>query len=200
MAHELPAALLHFLNGLGKDFADLRIQRDGRLDARGVEHVREPPQAHADPIFPPGVVEDVRHVIGGVGGDADPEGGVVLPDLHIGRVPGRKRVVAGPLEGLALGDERVVVALRAADRPRRALRLGRGAPRTENGKARSPSEAETLRDKLPAVMTDALHGDMLPSYRPGVSVPRLHAEVSANVRSKRPFGAARLAVSSQELR
>ena len=52
------------------------------------------------------------------------EGGVALPDLHIRREPDRKRVVARPLEGLALGDERVVVGLRAADRPGRGLRLG----------------------------------------------------------------------------
>src|SRR5215510_11225737 len=31
VAHELPAALLHFLDRLGEDFANLRIQRDGRL-------------------------------------------------------------------------------------------------------------------------------------------------------------------------
>src|SRR3954452_12901675 len=33
------------------------------------------------------------------------ESGVVLPDLHTRREPDRKRVVARPLEGLALGDE-----------------------------------------------------------------------------------------------
>jgi hypothetical protein len=48
-------------------------------------------------------------------------------------------------------------------------------------------------------MTDALHGAMLPSYRPGVSLPRPHAEVSAIVRSKAPFGAASHAFSTQEI-
>ena len=122
--HELPAALLHFLDGLRKNVADLRVQSDGRLDACCVEHIRDTPQADAYPVFAPGIVEDVRNVIRGIGADADAEGGVVLPDLHIRREPDRKRVVARPLEGLALGDERVVVALRAADRPRRGLRLG----------------------------------------------------------------------------
>src|SRR5262249_26659681 len=192
VAHELPAALLHFLDRLGKDLADLRIQCDGRLDAGGVEHVREAPQAHADPIFPPGVVEDVGHVIGGIGGDADAKGGVVLPDLHIGREPDRKRVVAGPLEYLALGDERVVVALRAADRSRRGLRLGGGGPQAESGQARGPGKAETRGDELPAVMTDVLHGEVLPFYRPWMSLPRRHAQVSATVRSKAPSGAARM--------
>ena len=121
--HELPAALLHFLDGLRKNVADLRVQSDGRLDACCVEHIRDTPQADAYPVFAPGVVEDVRNIIRGIGADADAEGGVVLPDLHIRREPDRKRVVARPLEGLALGDERVVVALRAADRPRRGLRL-----------------------------------------------------------------------------
>jgi hypothetical protein len=48
-------------------------------------------------------------------------------------------------------------------------------------------------------MTDALHGDMLPSYRPGESLPRRHAEVSAIVRSKAPFGAAAHAFSAKEI-
>src|SRR5262249_49850553 len=178
-----PAALLHFLDRLGKDLADLRIQCDGRLDARSVEHVREAPQAHADPIFLPGVVEDVGHVIGGIGSDADAEGGIVLPNLHIGREPDCERVVARPFECLALGDERVVVALRAADRPRRALRLGGGGPQTESGKARGPGKAETRGDEPPTVMTDALHGDVLPFYRPWMSLPRLYAECRSGRRS-----------------
>src|SRR5262249_54134312 len=93
-----------------------------------------------------------------------------------GREPDRKRVVAGPLEYLALGDERVVVALRAADRSRRGLRLGGGGPQTESGKARGPGKAETRGDELPAAMTDGLHGEVLPFYRPWTSLPRLYAE------------------------
>jgi hypothetical protein len=45
------------------------------------------------------------------GADPHAEGGVVLPDLHIGREPDGKRIVAGPLERFALGDEGIVVTL-----------------------------------------------------------------------------------------
>src|SRR5262249_18810759 len=106
--------------------------------------------------------EDVRHVIGRIGTDADAESGIVLPNLHIGNEPDRKRIVAGPLERLALCNERVVVSARAADRPRRALRLGGGAAHTGTGKARRRGKAETLGNERPTVMTDALHGKMLP--------------------------------------
>ena len=62
------------------------------------------------PVFAPGVVVDVGHIIGGIGRDADAEGGIVVPDFHIGGEPDRQCVIAGPLEWLALGDEGVIVA------------------------------------------------------------------------------------------
>jgi hypothetical protein len=117
----------------------------------------------------------------------------------LGREPDRQRVVARPLEGLALGDERVVVALRPADRPRRALRLGGGGPHTESGKARGPGKAETRGDELPTVMTDALHGDVLPFYRPWMSLPRLHAEVVGDRPIEGAFRRRSHAFSAQEI-
>src|SRR5436190_20123346 len=38
----------------------------------------------------------IPYLIRGIGGDADAEGGIVLPDLHVGREPDRKHVVARP--------------------------------------------------------------------------------------------------------
>ena len=52
------------------------------------------------------------------------EGGVVLPTSTLGANQTASVLLPGHLKGFALGDERVVVALRAADRPRRGLRLG----------------------------------------------------------------------------
>ena len=128
MAHELPAALLHFVHGLGMDFADLRIQRDGRFDAGGVEHVGDAPQPDAHPVFPPGVVDNVGHMVRGIGRNAGADGRVVVPDLDIRDEPDGKRFVARPFERLSLEDERIVVALRPADRLRRGLRLRRQRP------------------------------------------------------------------------
>jgi hypothetical protein len=127
VAHELPTALLHLLHGFRVDLADLRVQRDGGFDAGFVEHVGKAPQPDAQPVFPPGIIEDVGHVVGGIGGNAHANGGIVVPDLHVGRKPDGKRIVARPFERLAFGNEGIVIALRPADRPRR--RLGPGAHR-----------------------------------------------------------------------
>jgi hypothetical protein len=45
MTHELPSALFHFLDGLGIDVADLRVQGDGCFNPRLVEQIGETPQA-----------------------------------------------------------------------------------------------------------------------------------------------------------
>src|SRR3954451_19952655 len=74
VAHKLPAALLHFLDRLGMDFADLRVQGDGGFDAGVVEYVGHAPQPDAHPVFPPGVVENVGHVVRGIGRNADADG------------------------------------------------------------------------------------------------------------------------------
>src|SRR5262245_54551961 len=179
MAHEFPAALLHFLDRLGKDLADLRVQGDGCLHARRIEHVGETPQADAYSVFPPRIVEDVRHVIGWIGADTDTEGGVVVPHLHVGREPDCERVVARPLERLAFGDEGIVVALRTADRRRRGLRLSGGGGQAEGSKARASSETKALCNEFPTVMTDPSHGDMLPFCWPYMSLPRFCVLVAA---------------------
>jgi hypothetical protein len=163
MAHELPTALFHFLDGLRIDVADLRIQRHRRSHSGFIEDVGKSPQADPHSVFPPGVVEDVGHMVGGIGRNADPESRVVLPDLHIGREPDRNCVVAGPFERLALGDETVVIALRPPDRPRR--RLGPGDAGHQRGcqQAHRPGEAQALRNEFSTVMTIVSHGAALHS-------------------------------------
>src|SRR5262245_31222884 len=99
-------------------------------------------------------------VIGGIGGDADAEGGVVVPHLHVGYEPDRERIVAGPFERLALGDEGILVALRPADRLRRRLGL-RGEARGRQRKPDRAGGAEAVGKKLPTVVTDGTHGNVL---------------------------------------
>ena len=102
-----------------------------------------------------------------------------MPHLHIGGEPDCERVVARPLERLAFGDKGIVVALRTADRRGRGLRLSGGGAQAKGGKARASGEAEALRNKFPTVMTNALHGDVLPFCYPCISLPRLSVEVAA---------------------
>jgi hypothetical protein len=43
MPHELPSAFFHFFHGLGEGLAELRIQSDGCLEARRIQHVGDTP-------------------------------------------------------------------------------------------------------------------------------------------------------------
>jgi hypothetical protein len=60
VAHELPASFLHLFDGSGKMLAHQRIERDGGFDAGGVEHICKAPQAHADAVLTPGIIDHVR--------------------------------------------------------------------------------------------------------------------------------------------
>ena len=163
MTHELPAALSHLLDRFGKDLADLGVQGDRRLHAGFVEHIRDAPQTDPHPVFAPGVVVDVGQVIGGIGRDADAEGGIVVPDFHIGGEPDRQCVVAGPLEWLALGDEGVLIAFRPAYRLRRRLRVRRRGRQAQRHDAGASGEAEAVAEKRTTVAVDLCHGDVLPA-------------------------------------
>src|SRR5215467_6380729 len=116
-------------------------------------------------------------MVGGIGRNADPDGGVVVPDFHVGCEPHRKRVVAGPFERLTLSDEAVVIALRPADRPRRRLGPGDAGRQCGRQQARRPSKAQALRNEFPTVMTLMSHGAALRSFvvcwfGDGESLPR----------------------------
>ena len=79
-----------------------------------------------------------------------------MPDFHIWREPDRERIVARPLERLALGDEQVVIALRPADRPRR--RLGLGGQSRKRGGPDSAEKAEAPLNELTTVVLHLAHG------------------------------------------
>src|SRR5216684_4118472 len=100
-------------------------------------------------------------MVGGIVRDADPGGGVVLPNLHVGGEPDRERVVAGPLERFALGDEGVVVALRPADRPWRRLRRGDAGRQGGRQQAGRTGQTQACRNEFPTVPTILSHGAAL---------------------------------------
>src|SRR5262249_18338917 len=102
-------------------------------------------------------------VIGRVRSDADPERGIILPDLHVRREPHRQRVVAGPLEGLALGDEGIVVAFRPAYRLWRRLAARRRHRQAEGGNAGPGGEADPVGEECTTVVIDLCHGNVLPA-------------------------------------
>src|SRR2546423_1247994 len=64
----------------------------------------------------PAVIDDVQRGVSGIGRNSGAKRRVVVPDLHVGRDPHRQRLVAGPGERLALGDEGIVVTVRPAHR------------------------------------------------------------------------------------
>lgn len=86
-----------------------------------------------------------------------------MPDFHIGGEPDRQGVIAGPLEGLALGDEGVVVAFRPTYRLRLRLRVRLRARQTQRNDAGASGEAEAVREERPSVPVDLWHGDALPA-------------------------------------
>src|SRR5262249_21996343 len=99
--------------------------------------------------------------------------------FDVGDEPDRERVVAGPFERLALGDEGIVVALRPADGFRRRLRPRREA-RARERKPDRAGGAEAAGKKLPTAVIDFTHGNVLP--------PRLSGSgpaISASHRARR---------------
>ena len=135
-------------------------KRDGRLDAHTFERVSQTPEHDAHAVFPPGVVDDVGHAIGRIGRDAGPDGGIVVPDLHVGRDPDRERLVVGPRLWLALEDEGILVAIGAAHRTERlGMRDARQARRQQPG---GSGERETFSDELSAILIE--HGAFSRSF------------------------------------
>src|SRR5262245_55193249 len=132
--------------------ADQRIQGHSRLDAGRVEHVGEPPKANPQAVLSPAVVDDVRHDVAAVRRNTDPHGGIIIPNLHIGGDPDRKRLVARPRIRLSLENKRVLVAIRPAHRL--AHDLGTGSDRRQAGGEDTccPGEEETLLDEIPALV------------------------------------------------
>src|SRR5712692_13560 len=90
-----------------------------------------------------------------------------MPNLHIGSDPDGKCLVAGPCEGLALENERIVVPICPAHRAQRLRTRGNGH-QSGRQKTCGPGEDETLLDEIPAVMT-TLHGAALLSPMPLMS-------------------------------
>src|SRR5437870_491113 len=50
-------------------------------------------QAHAHAILSPGVIDDVRHAVRWIRRNAGADRRIIMPDLHVGRDPDRKRLV-----------------------------------------------------------------------------------------------------------
>src|SRR6516164_275575 len=152
--------------------ADQRVQGHGRLDAGRVEPVGETPKADSQAVLSPTVVDDVRHDVAAVRRNTDPHGGIIVPNLHIGGDPDRKRLVARPRIRLSFENKRVLVAIRPAHRL--AYDLGTGSDRRQAGGEDTccPGKEETLHDEIPALVACA-HDAALrsramtaPSHRP----------------------------------
>src|SRR6266850_7036887 len=82
-----------------------------------------------------------------------------MPNLHIGSDPDGKCLVAGPCEGLAFENERIVVPICPAHRAQRLRTRGNGR---QSGREETcgPGDDETLLDEISAVMTTS-HGAAL---------------------------------------
>ena len=110
MAHPFPSKLLADLDDAGIVTTYVGVQRDGTFDAVLSHHVHHPPNADADAVVAPGIIQHVGNEA--CGHRSDRCGRPVEQEmLDIGNDPDRHARAVWPAQRLAVHDGRVGISI-----------------------------------------------------------------------------------------